>query len=71
MNEYWALFDNPTDDEPSHEATVTLSDYGYRVQWWNVNVGLVTAHEHDTLADAYDSLENSGYVFIGDLEDEH
>lgn len=72
MDEYWALFDDEDDDEPSHEANVTMTDTGYAVAWYNTAVGLVTTVEFDTLSDAYDWLEDgdNGYIYMADLSTE-
>ena len=65
MNEVWFKFDSDDDDEPSHEANVTMTEDGFAVEWSNVDVGQVTRVEFDTLADAYDFLQDSGYVYYG------
>lgn len=43
------------------EANTYLSDDGYRVEWYLRAVGLVRAVEFDTLADAYDWLEQERF----------
>ena len=66
MNEEQALdvwLRIPEDSEESEaEANTYLTETGYRVEWYLTAVGLVTAVEFDTLADAYDWLEREGFV---------
>ena len=48
-------------EEATHEANTYVTDTGYRVEWYHNAVGLVTAVEFDTLADAYDWYEQEGF----------
>lgn len=67
MSEYSEAIDVwlriPEDSEESEaEANTYLTETGYRVEWYLTAVGLVTAVEFDTLADAYDWLEREGFA---------
>lgn len=58
----WCLFDNEGDDEPSHEANTFRDGDGYRVEWYHVDVGLVTSKWFDTYAKATKWLSDAGYL---------
>lgn len=60
--ETWLLFDAEDDEEASHAASVTKTDDGYRVGWWNEAVGLVTNVDFDKLEDAHYWLEDADYI---------
>lgn len=58
----WLLFDEPDDEEPSHEGNTFYQEDGtFRTEWYHVSVGLVTEHEHATYAEAEAFWENAGY----------
>ena len=50
------------EEESEAEANTYVTDTGYRVEWYLTAVGLVTAVDFDTLADAYDWLEREGFT---------
>ncbi len=59
----WLRFDDPENDfEAEAEANTYFTETGYRVEWYLTAVGLVKRVEFDTLADAYDWLEDEGFV---------
>lgn len=58
----WLLFDNPEDEEASHEANIFYTaDGSFDVEWYNNGVGLVTTINRPTYAEAAKVLEDSGY----------
>lgn len=57
----WLAFDSPDDEEASHEANIFRDDAGYRVEWYNNAVGLVSPHVFSTYAKARAFLESGGY----------
>jgi hypothetical protein len=58
----WLAFDEPNDEEASHEANTYLTDNGrYRVEWYSNAVGLVSRREFSTYDDAAEWLTNCGY----------
>ena len=57
----WLAFDSPDDEEASHEANTYRTTDGYRVEWYNTAVGLVTAVDFNTYAEARDWLSAGGY----------
>lgn len=61
----WLKFDEPGDEEPSHEAnTFKVEDTGtgqYCVEWYNTSVGQVTREWFATYEAACVRLEESGY----------
>ena len=58
----WLLFDEPEDEEASHEANIFYTEDGaFSAQWYNNAVGLVSARRFDTYADAAKWLEDGGY----------
>ena len=48
-------------DEAEAEANTYMTDTGYRVEWYLTAVSLVKGVEFDTLADAYDWLQDAGF----------
>lgn len=57
----WLKFESPDDEEAAYEANTYRTDTGYRVEWCRSAVGLVTAIDFDTLADAYNWLERENF----------
>lgn len=58
----WLAFDDPNDEEASHEANTFLLGTGrYRVEWYNTAVGLVSWREFATYDKAAEWLTNNGY----------
>jgi hypothetical protein len=58
----WLKFDEPGDEEPSHEANTYLDSLGsYRVEWYNTAVGQVTSRTFTTHEAARRWLEEGGY----------
>lgn len=58
----WLLFDDPEDEEASHEANIFYTADGrFSAQWYNNAVGLVSARVFDTYAEAAKWLEDGGY----------
>lgn len=57
----WLAFDDPEDDEPSHEANIYRGQHGATVEWYHTAVGLVSSRHFDTYADARSWLEAAGY----------
>lgn len=58
----WLAFDSPDDEESSHEANTFRDGEGYRVEWYHVDVGLVTKVYFDTYAEATEWLTRAGYA---------
>ena len=58
----WLAFDEPEDEEASHEANIFYTADGkFDVQWYNNAVGLVTHREFETYAEAAQWLTDGGY----------
>lgn len=58
----WLLFDDPEDEEPSHEANIFYTADGtFDVEWYHTFVGQVTTLNRPTYAEAAKVLEDSGY----------
>ncbi len=58
----WFAFDDPFDEEASHEANTYKTDRGrYRVEWYNTAVGLVSSREFATYDEAAEWLTDCGY----------
>jgi hypothetical protein len=58
----WLAFDEPEDEEASHEANTYRTETGrYRVEWYNNAVGLVSWREFATYDEAAEWLTNNGY----------
>lgn len=57
----WLRFDSDADETPSYEANTFLTDTGYVIEWYHVDIGVVSSVEFGTLADAYDWYESNGY----------
>lgn len=49
------------EEEAEAEANTYMTDTGFCVEWYLTAVGLVTCVEFNTLADAHDWLESSGF----------
>ena len=66
----WLAFDQPDDDEASHEANIYADpDGGFISAWYNNAVGLVTERWHWTFLEACAYLEAGGYQdFTADEE---
>lgn len=58
----WLAFDEPEDEEASHEANIYYTADGtFDAKWYNNAVGLVTTRNFPTYADAAKWLEDGGY----------
>lgn len=58
----WLKFDDPDDEEASHEANIFLTeDKRFSAEWSNTAVGLITAEVFDTYAAAAAWLTEGGY----------
>ena len=58
----WLAFDEPNDEEASHEANTYKTGEGrYRVEWYNSAVGLISRREFATYGDAAEWLTDCGY----------
>ena len=58
----WLAFDDPNDEEASHEAnTYRTEEDRYRVEWYNTAVGLVFSREFATYDGAAEWLTDRGY----------
>lgn len=58
----WLAFDDPEDEEASHEANIFYTADGtFDVEWYNNAVGLVTTINRPTYAEAAKVLSDSGY----------
>ena len=58
----WLKFDEPNDEEPTYEANTFLTETGFQIQWYHVDIGIVAAVEFDTLSDVYDWYASHGYT---------
>lgn len=65
---YWELWDDAElDEEPSHGARIVPEGdgLGYRTEWWNEGVGLVTTSDlFNTYKEARDWLTDRGYAEV-------
>ncbi len=57
----WLMFDEPDDEEASHEANTFYDEGNYRVDWSHTAVGQVTSQTFGTYAEATAWLEAGGY----------
>ena len=58
----WLLFDEPDDEEASHEANIVRAEGGrFSAEWSNTAVGLITKREFDTYDAAAKWLTDGGY----------
>lgn len=58
----WLLFDDPEDEEASHEANIFYTENReFAARWYNNAVGLVTERTFVTYGEAAAWLEDSGY----------
>ena len=57
----WLKFEHEDDEEPTYEANVFRTAYGFRIEWYHVSVGQVTSVYHDTYEEACVWLEEQGF----------
>lgn len=58
----WLRFDDPEDEEASHEANTFITEaLGFRVEWYHTAVGQVSSQEFDTYEAAAAWLTEAGY----------
>lgn len=67
----WLRFPTPDAEEPTYEANTFLVDGKYVVEWYHVDVGLVTRVEFDSISDAYAWYAERGYedYSAGEVDD--
>ena len=58
----WLAFDEPGDEEASHEANTFRTEEGrFRVDWYHTFVGQVSSREFNTRKEARQWLTDAGY----------
>lgn len=58
----WLWFDGAEDETPEYEANTFRTDTGYRIEWYHVDVGLVTEVYFKNLKDVHDWYKDNNFI---------
>ena len=62
VGDVWLKFDRADDEEPIMEANTFKNESGYEIEWYHVDVGVVTVVAVQTLEAAHDWYQRNGFA---------